>query len=357
MNRPYRFILVGAGWRAGFFMRTAQWMPERFTMLGVVCASPRSEAAARDEWHTRVFSSIAEAAAEKPDFLIAAIPADAIHAIAVECMQYHLPVMFETFLAKSVEELQALYQDTGHAPILVAEQYPFQPMHAARIRIANSGALGKAYHARVSFVQNYHTLAVLRRLLNVSMERPLVHGFRQQFQRAAGPTRAGDPTSDALQDVSEEFFLLDYGDRVAIGDYESMQQRSWFRTPTILVRAERGEIVGEKVTRLKDRMTPYTYDLRRVQTGLAGNLEGFSLRGIMAGDQWLYENPYYPMRLADDEIAVACCMDGMAAFLAGEKPFYALREALQDQYISLLIQQSIQEGRPIQAEKQPWQSD
>jgi hypothetical protein len=97
-------------------------------------------------------------------------------------------------------------------------------------------------------------------------------------------------------------------------------------------------------------------ELRRINAGENGNLEGYHLRGILAGDQWLYENPYAPGRLSDDEIAVATCLERMAMYVAGGPAFYSGAEAAQDHYLSLLMDQAVQTGEPVVARRQPWGS-
>lgn len=350
-----RFALIGTGWRAGFFARMAEMLPERFELTGVVCHSERGRAIAGEQWHVRVYENLEEPLADRPDFVVASVPGSAVPELARFYASHDMPIMFETYCSESVEAMTALYREVGGARIQVAEQYPFQPMHAARIRTAVSGVLGRIYQARASFIQNYHTLAVLRRLLNVGMELPVVYAYHREDRRAAGPTRAGLPTEDKLETVAQEMFLLDYGDRTAIGDYESMQQRSWIRHPIVMVRGERGEILNDRVTYLKDYLTPITYPLLRSQAGTDGNLEGHYLRGIQGNGEWVYRNPYLPARMMDDEIAVAACMEAMADYARGGKAFYPLEEAFQDHYICLLIQEAARTVRPVQAQKQLWQ--
>jgi len=350
-----KFALIGTGWRAGFFADLARRMPERFEMTGVLCHSAAGRERALSQWQARLYESPEEVAADRPDFVIASVPGKAVPELAVFFAERDLPIMFETYCSSSVEEMEDLYRKTGGARIQLAEQYPFQPMHAARIAVAASGTLGRVYQARASFIQNYHTLAVLRRLLGIGMELPLVMAWQGENRRAAPATRAGDPARDVLEPARQETFLLDYGDRTAFGDYESMQQRSWIRHPVVQVRGERGEILNDQVTFLKDYLTPVSYRLVRCQTGTEGNLEGFDLKGIQGNGEWVYRNPYRPARMMDDEIAVATCVDRMRDYAAGGPAFYPLEEAFQDHYICLLIQEAAASRRPVQAKKQIWQ--
>lgn len=47
----------------------------------------------------------------------------------------------------------------------------------------------------------------------------------------------------------------------------------------------------------------------------------------MAGEQWVYENPFIPGRITDDEIAIASCLEKMNDYAKGGQDFYSLAEA------------------------------
>lgn len=72
------------------------------------------------------------------------------------------------------------------------------------------------------------------------------------------------------------------------------------------------------------------------------------------GEQWVYQNPFVPARLSDDEIAVATCLQKMASFVKGGPSFYSLSEACQDHYLGMLIEEAIKTGETVFAVRQPW---
>jgi hypothetical protein len=49
--------------------------------------------------------------------------------------------------------------------VQVAEQYPMMPSHAARAAVVASGAIGTPTQVQVSSTQQYHAVALIRRLL------------------------------------------------------------------------------------------------------------------------------------------------------------------------------------------------
>ena len=88
--------------------------------------------------------------------------------------------------------------------------------------------------------------------------------------------------------------------------------------------------------------------------GENGNLEGYYLKGILGGNAWIYQNPFVPGRLSDDEIAIASCLEHMAHYVEGGPEFYSLAEASQDHYLSMMIDQAATTGEPVSTFLQPW---
>ncbi len=349
-----RIGLVGAGWRTHFFIRIAQMLPDRFTIIGAVYRSEKS----REQltaWGVPVLASQEALMDLAPDYVILSVNRDSMAELMRLYARRGIPLLIETFPAKSVEELADLYRDLDGAKIQVAEQYPFQPLNAARIAVADSGLLGPVYQMQSSLPNGYHAVSVQRRLLHTGRACPVVRANRYTHRMAAGPGRAGDPTEDRLVDVWQMLYQLDYGDRQAINDLEDNQHRSFIRTQHWVIRGQRGELRGEDVQYLKDMLTPCHFQLERVTAGSGPNLEGLYLRGVRGGDHgWFYQNPYRPARMFDDEIAVATCMDKMGRYVETGEPFYPLREEIMDLYLTLMIEKAAREETVIEVKPQPW---
>jgi hypothetical protein len=120
------------------------------------------------------------------------------------------------------------------------------------------------------------------------------------------------------------------------------------------VRGDRGEIFDNRLTLLADYSTPVSLDLKRINRGEEENQEGYYLDGIMAGEQWIYRNPFLPARLYDDEIAIASCLRKMEEYIAGGPSFYSLPEASQDQYLGLMMEKAISSSEIVRTVRQPW---
>jgi hypothetical protein len=122
-----------------------------------------------------------------------------------------------------------------------------------------------------------------------------------------------------------------------------------------LARGERGEVRDAEVSYLKDFHTPVTLALRRMDSGRSGGPEGGGHLGILAGEEWIYENPFPGVDLSDDEIAGATSLLRMAEHVrAGGPGPYPFAEAAQDQYLALCIEQACASGDAVTTERQPW---
>jgi len=95
-------------------------------------------------------------------------------------------------------------------------------------------------------------------------------------------------------------------------------------------------------------------DLNRIDFGVYNNQE-WSHFGIMLGEEFLYKSPFPSARFNDDEIAVATCMEKMGEYVATGKEFYSLKDALQDMYLCLKMDEALESpNKEIQTETQVW---
>ncbi len=352
-----QFGIIGAGWRAEFYMRIARARPDLFDIAGVVVRNPRKAAAFTARWTCPVYGTTAELlSAAAPLFVVSCVPWPANPTVVRELVENGTPVLSETPPAPDLSQMCELYTfvEQKKGRVQVAEQYFLQPHHAARLSIIAGGRLGTVSQARISAAHGYHGMSLIRRSLGVGFESPRV--FARQFVSplVEGPGRDGPPQKETVRDSTQQFFWLDFGDRLGFMDFTGDQYFSWIRGHRILIRGERGEIQDNTVRCLKDFRTPLELSLQRRMTGLEGNLEGNSLESIQLGTDIVYKNPLAPGRLSDDEIAIGDCLLRMAGYARGGPEVYSLAEACQDHYLGLLCQQALESGAEQQAEPQIW---
>ncbi|WP_334072296.1 gfo/Idh/MocA family oxidoreductase [Paenibacillus sp. A14] len=264
-------------------------------------------------------------------------------------------MLTETPPAESLEGLLRLYDRVGPAGrVQVAEQFIHQPMHAARLAVAHSGLLGGVSHVQVSAGHGYHGISLIRHLLGIGFEDAEIRGEQIVSPLIKGPNRHGLPPQELLTDSRQDLALLRFGGRTALYDFTYDQYFSRIRGQRVLIRGHRGEIEGREVRALRDYRTPLALELRRIDAGQDGALEGYFHEGVLCGAEWVYRNPFPGARLSDEEIAMAVCLRKMADYAQGGPSFYSLAEASQDQYLSLLMAEAIQTGRTVVSVRQPW---
>ena len=292
--------------------------------------------------------------ASKPEFVVVATPWEATPILLRELTERGVPILSETPPAPDLDGLRALAPLARTGRIQVAEQYQFQPFHAARLSIARSGRLGRVSEARVSAAHGYHGVDLIRRLLDLDREPLTIRANRFVSPIVAGPGRDGPPVEERIVESETVIAFLDAGDRLGVYDFTEDQYFSWIRSRRVLVRGERGEIDDRNVRSLLDHQTVVGGELVRHDAGHDGNLEGFHLKGITLGDEWVYRNPFVPARLSDDEIAVATCLSRMHEWLGGGPDVCSLADAAQDHYLGLLIADAARTGQAMRTEGHVW---
>ncbi|WP_312883256.1 Gfo/Idh/MocA family protein [Paenibacillus germinis] len=350
------FGIVGGGWRAEFFMRIVRALPDQFIVSGVVVRNEEKGRAFEEQWGVPTFRSTEDLLKQTtPSFVVLSVPVSQTPELIKQLVRQGVPVLSETPPAADLEQLNQLYQDIGpDAKVQVAEQYAFQPLHAARIAIVQSGLLGTVSQAQVSAAHGYHGISIMRKLLGIRFEDAHIRGFGFSSPIISGPNREGDPSQEKTSISNQVIAHLEFGDKLGVFDFTGDQYFSWIRSERVLVRGNKGEINNTRIAYLQDFRTPIQLELRRLNAGENGNLEGYYHKGILAGDKWVYRNPFQPGRLSDDEIAIATCLQKMGDYVQGEPSFYSLAEAAQDHYLGMMITHAVKSGETVQTTKQSW---
>jgi predicted dehydrogenase len=355
-GRPVRFGLVGGGWRAEFFTRIAAALPERFQLAGVLQRDAAKAAAFALKWNSVACDSLAAMADLEPDFVVVSVSAAAHPGFARELHRLNLPVLCETPAALDLPamlEIWALVE--AGLRIHVAEQYLFQPLHAARLALIAQGRLGRVSSARVSTAHGYHGVSLMRQFLGIGFEDATIRARQFAAPLYEGPGRAGPPGEEKLVQSTQLLGEFDFGDRLGLFDFTDMQYWSYVRSHHVVIRGERGEIADRGVRYLKDFRTPVVQELTRVDRGQFGDLDGYYHQGILAGDDYAFRNPYPYARLMDDEIAIATVLEKMGTYARGQGPGpYSFAEAAQDQYLSLAMGEAAKTGAAVRTTRQPW---
>jgi predicted dehydrogenase len=355
MARPITFGIIGGAWRADFFFRIARLLPDRFRVCGCVSKTDQTRSRVSKEWGVPTFETFSELLQRKPDFVVVSVPRTVCSSIILELASAGVAVLAETPPAPDLDGLTALWRALpANARIQVAEQYPFQPLHAARLAFARSGKLGQISQAQISVAHGYHGVGLIRKFLDVGFEDARIEAFEFNSRVTQGPDRNGPPAHENEAESKQTIATLRFEQKLGLFDFTSEQYFSWIRANRVLVRGTRGEIVNSDASYLMDAQTPIAIRFDRQDAGQIGNLEGYHHKGYMAGTDWWYKNPFVPGRLSDDEIAIATCLDLMTRFIETGESFYGLADASQDHYLSLLIDEAVKTGTALESRSQIW---
>lgn len=350
--------MIGWGWRAEFYHRIARAIPEQFEITSVLQRSEQKAQALTKATGLVAVTTLDDLLKDGPDFVVVSVKRGATAGILHELFARGVPVLAETPPAESIEEMMRLWSAAvrSGARIRVAEQYPSQPLYSAWESFMGSGALGRVDNMSISALHGYHAMSIIRRYLGVPGDRCVIVGERFTFKVTETVGRDGPITSGAVVDSPRERATLAFeSGKVAFFDFsDPTQYHSYIRTRQLNVQGTRGEIDDLTVRYLGPGGVPATQNLLRIDQGVFNN-EGWSHQRLMLGDRVLYQSPFPDTRLNDDEIAVATCLAQMVQYLDSGVGGYPLEEALQDAYLSLMLEQAFREQySPVETQSMPW---
>lgn len=195
----------------------------------------------------------------------------------------------------------------------------------------------------------------MRQFLTVSGSETKIRAQRFQVSGQPGFERDGMAQSETFRSYDQTLATLDFGQgKQGIYNFEGDQHRSFIRSQHIQIKGDRGELNDHDLRYLKAFQTPILSHIKRINKGEYENMEGLGLKGMLLEGDWLYHNPFPEVALSDDEIALATCLEKMAAYCQGGNDFYTFPQAAQDFYLTLLIEEAVASGQTVSALAQPW---
>lgn len=346
-----RYIVIGYGWRADFYIRIAEMLPDLFEVAARVVRTQERARTLPD-----ATADLEKALRTAPDFAVLCVPRQAAGEYLRRLAELEIPVLCETPPAEDIDGLNRLWKlaEKKKMKIQVAEQYIFWPMYEAMMQIIADGVIGEVQMAMLSAVHGYHATNLFRRLLGIGFENCSIHGeaFKTCFVKTED--RVGFDHSGEMIRTQRDIATLEFENgKTAIYDFMGEQYNSVIRTRRLNIQGTRGEINDFTVRFLNERNEGMEGKIRRVDRGVLGNSGWYHL-GMQFQDRFVYENPLSGVRMNDDELAVTQCLIKMGAYLDSGKEFSPLKDALQDTYISFVMEQAIAQGRTIRTENQNW---
>ncbi len=352
------FAIVGGGWRSEFYIRLGQLLPEKFELIGVVARNSDRAAELQADFGISIFEST-EALLQfsEPDFVVVAVSWASNPSVVKEITSLGIPVLCETPPAPDVPALRDLWLAVGKSELVqVAEQYLYLPGHAARLAAVKAGEIGIATSVEVSSTHGYHTVSLMRGYLGVGFE-PATISAQDFVAPLIDPLHRGG-WNEALDAINRTTTIgtINFGNgKSGVYNFVENQWHNQLRHRRIVIRGSAGEIVDNDLIALVDGPAIVESEFRRYQLGHDLNLDGFDTEHISLNGNIMYKNPFVGLRLMDEEIAIGTMMVEMAQWIAGKGAApYPLREAAQDQLISLAINESALSGKVVQTPREIW---
>ncbi len=354
-GEPAGFAIIGTGYRTEYFLQIAAALPDRLRVTALLGRNSGRAAELAERYRVPIVDDFEALVRSRPAFVLVCVAWGPTPDFIRQAVAAGLPVLSETPPAPDLDGLRQLWSDVGStAPVQVAEQYQFQPMHAARIALARSGLLGNPQAAHSWHCHGYHGVSLLRILLGATGIDAKVQGFTSSERVLSRPGRGDESTPLAETDANRTFARFDFGDRYGIFEFDGTQYWSPIRSRGIAVRGTRGELVTNDVRWFADDGSPRTSTLVRQDGGFDGDMTAHALWRITCAGETVYTNPVAPARLHDDEIAGAETLGRMVTFANTGKSFYPLADGCQDHYLSMLMDEASSSGQVVKAEPQPW---
>lgn len=356
-----RFALIGSGWRAEFYIRIAKALPEIFELTNVLVRDKGKGEKFAIQHGVSVVQTLEELEKDCPDYVVLAVKRGIISEYLPRLFSKGIPVLCETPPAEDVESLNSVWEayTKYKAKIQVAEQYFAQPLYEAWEKVVQDGKIGAVENINISSLHGYHGASIIRRFLGAGFENAVIYGKRFWFNVTETYGRDGMIFDGEVVPCSRDRLTMEFDNgKTAFFDFsDPAQYHSFIRTRQLTVQGTRGEIDDLTIRYLTDKNIPVTETLNRIDLGVYGNQE-WSHYGIMLGEKFYYKNPFKNARFNDDEIAVATCMYRMKEYLENGTEFYSLKDALQDMYICLKMEEALASpNKEIRTETQIWEKE
>lgn len=350
-----RFVVVGGGPRASFFLRQASLLRDRFEVVGVYSRSAETRARVAAKWGVPTCDSVEALLGLKPEFAFVGVARVAAMAPTIAFAEAGIPVMVETPPAPDATDLRELWGRVGATGLVqVAEQSLSMPSHLAKLAAVEDGLIGTPTSVHVSSNHLYHAVAIMRAFLKPDSGPTSVRAT--DFVAPLVDPVINDVWQDDQSQTPHETTLatVDFGSSMGFYDFTHFQWFNPLRSRRLLIRGSSGELNDDDIVRLANNAIIQSVVLRR-QTGIDLNHEGFDLDHISIDGRVLFRNPFKGLRMSDEDIAAALLLVKMTAWVRGEGVApYPLADGSQDHLLGLAIEQAAATGQTVTTVREAW---
>ena len=324
-----KYGILGAGWRAEFYLRIAALCPDKFAVSGICARNPEKAKYIKEKYSANVVTTAEELLMLDCDFIVCCVNKSSMADVSADLCRRGIPVLMETPMGYDAESQKRFFDEYDPMwKIQVAEQFHLQPQNVAIKAVIDSGILGEIVSVRLSCCHDYHAASLIRYFLGTGDEMPQIESSKISDRVQKYNSRAGFSAPE-LTDSEEKLKIFRFNGKTAIYDFESVQYFSDIRSRNLIVRGTNGEIVNDRCTYLQNGL-PVSFTLERREFGQNGNLDGLGLFRITGNGREYYRTPLPYARLSDEELAVATCLLKMDEYLKTGRDFYSVHSAALD---------------------------
>ncbi len=294
----------------------------------MLCRTPEKASLMRESLGISTTCCEEEMLSSGPDLIVVAVNKTSISDVSLHYMKKGFPVVCETPVGMSEEELSSMYRAFSEGGnLFVAEQYSFEKRNRAVTEELEGGLIGEVCCVNLSQAHEYHGFALMRGYLGI----PQDTGFSvRSVKRSLPVTRTADRYStyeDGVVIHSERTFaFIEYeGNKVCLYDFDSQEYRSPIRLTSVHITGVRGEY--------RDGVFTYLDDLNHVKS-----------RAVSAEKE-------------TDEQTVCRLLEMYYGILKEgrrEEEKALLSSALQDAYSAILLRRAIDTGEIVYSSKREW---
>ena len=320
-------VLLGTGWRARFFMRISHILPSVLDIVSIYTRAEERAEELRKEGYPAFSDLDAALSSAHEAVIVASGKAGFLDTLCYLHDRGERIIAETTFLSLEEEELAAVEGYGG----LVMEQYSFTPLFASTLSYLP--LLGGVDQLYLSGLHNHHAAAIARKVLSLGHSMPdeiCTMDFPSRIVKTG--SRKGMEVSGEMEEYTRKVRMMRFGSSLFINDFSSNQYHSYLYGKSFEIRGEKGVLSERGLSAVDEGGYPVFIPFVFHRDSSTGN-GSLTLSHVTLGERTVFVNPYYPLEMNDDEIAMARMIE---LYDMGED-VYPFREGVADARLGRLL--------------------
>jgi predicted dehydrogenase len=324
-----RFGIMGSGWRSELFIKIALANQSIFEITAVYVRNNEKKEYIGNKYTVHTTTDKNDFFNMPHDFVVDVVSKENKFSVLKELVNENIPVLLETPAGLTITELNYIWKVVRNgSKIQVAEQYQYYPYFSEIFELIESGTLGTVESLVLSCLHGYHAASVARRILKIQNDSYSIDGRCYKHRIVETDSRNGIIEDGRIAVKEQNILRVEFeGNKQLLYFFDPVQYRSRIRSKTVIVYGERGEI------------------------------NNFDVRYINTENQVISKKMEISNEKNDemDMAAVKNCLIGMKDYIEKNIEFYSIENALNDAYMSIVMEDSVKKMKKIKSKKQLWQ--